>query len=160
MKYLPALILLLVSGCGIRSFEYNVDGYDAGTLASLGAEDIGILIDSDELDTVITAIYDENRELIREGNPGIAMKLRLQPGSYHFRIRCANTNMAEGGRFNYHMLEVEMAPSLDYVAYCVGRYEQDELGRRIPVAAVASISEVANYERDKAKLRARMKSRN
>lgn len=159
MKFLLLLTLLLLYGCGIRSFEYNVDGYDAETLASLGAEDIGILIDPDELDTVITAIYDENRELIKKGNPGIAMKLRLQPGSYHFRVRCANTNMAEGGRFNYHMLQVEMAPSLDYVAYCVGRYELDSLGRRVPVAAVAAISEVAKYQRDKAKLRARMKSR-
>ena len=160
MKYLPALVPLLVCGCGIGSFEYNIDGYETETLASLGAEDIGILIDSDELDTVITAIYDENRALIKEGNPGVAVKLRLQPGTYFFRVRCANTSMVEGGRFNYHTLEVDIAPSRDYVAFCVGRYELDSLGRRIPVSAVAAISEVQKYERDKARLRAKMKSRN
>lgn len=160
MKFLPALILLLLPGCGIKSFEYNVDGHDAETLASLDTEDIGLLIGADELDTVITAIYDENRNPIKKGNPGIAMELRLQPGTYHFEVRCANTNMTKGGRYNYNRLEVELAPSLSYIAYCVGRYQENSLGERVPVMAVAAISEASKYERDKAKLQARIESQN
>lgn len=151
MKGLFVVVALFLAGCASKP-QQHVDAPADPSLIVLQTEDIGWYMDGDELMTTFHQIRDAQGKILSKRSffSGAKDPFTGPAGIYLVLLKCANTNGASAGVYNFHKLKIEAEAGKSYVLYCLAMTKKGKFGLNAISGMVPFISETQNYEAERA----------
>lgn len=153
IRSIAVVLAASISGCAMKPLVHNPGAVPEASLAKVSVEDIGAVLDKDELFTQYIKVWNsEGKEVAKKtfwnGIPGT---LLLQQGAYEILVQCSNTNGLSSGVYSFGRVYPKLDESKEYIVYCLARTEKNFLGLDMIKQMFPFVAEATTYEEERKK---------